>query len=47
MKRNAQVYVRGRIRHADHKSITLHGWHRILVNTENQFRAMRNAAFLD
>ena len=33
--------------HADHKTITLHGWHRVLMNTENQSRAMRNVAFLD
>ena len=47
MTRNAEVYVRGRIRHADHRTITLHGWHRVLMNTENQARAMRNVAFLD
>jgi hypothetical protein len=47
MRRNAEVYVRGRVRHPDHKSITLHGWHRVLMNTEDQARAMRNVAFLD
>jgi hypothetical protein len=47
MQRNAGVYVRGRIRHPDHKTITLHGWHRVLMNTEGQSRAMRNVAFLD
>jgi hypothetical protein len=47
MVRNAEVYVRGRIRHADHQTITLHGWHQVLMNTENQARAMRNVAFLD
>ena len=47
MQRNAEVYVRGRIRHADHKTIVLHGWHRVLMNTEGQARAMRNVAFLD
>ena len=47
MQRNAQVYVRGRVRHADHRTITLHGWHRVLMNTENQSRAMRNVVFLD
>jgi hypothetical protein len=47
MRRNADVYVRGRIRHADHRTIMLHGWHRVLMNTENQSRAMRNVAFLD
>jgi hypothetical protein len=47
MRRNAVVYVRGTVRHADHKTITLHGWHRVLMNTEGQARAMRNVAFLD
>ncbi len=47
MRRDSQVYVRGRIRHADHRTVTLHGWHRILMNTEAQSRAMRNVAFLD
>ena len=47
MRRNPDVYVRGRIRHPDHKTLTLHGWHRVLMNTENQARAMRNVAFLD
>ncbi len=47
MRRNAEVFVRGRVRHADHKTITLHGWHRVLMNTENQAQAMRNVAFLD
>lgn len=47
MVRGAEVYVRGRVRHLDHKTITLHGWHRVLMNTENQAKAMRNVAFLD
>jgi hypothetical protein len=47
MRRNPLVYVRGRVRHADHKTIVLHGWHRVLMNTEQQARAMRNVAFLD
>jgi hypothetical protein len=47
MLRNAGVYVRGRVRHADHKTIVLHGWHRVLMNTEGEAQAMRNVAFLD
>ena len=47
MQRNPGVYVRGRIRHADHATITLHGWHRVLMNTEGQSKAMKNVAFLD
>ena len=47
MRRNPEVYVKGRIRHSDHKTIVLHGWHRVVMNTENESRAMRNVAFLD
>lgn len=47
MKRNAGVYVRGRVRHADHATIELVGWHWVAMNTEGQARAMRNVAFLD
>ncbi len=47
MRRNAEVYVRGRVRHSDHKTITLHGWHQVLMNTESQAKAMRNVVFLD
>jgi hypothetical protein len=47
MRRNPQVFVKGRIRHADHATVTLHGWHRVLLNTETQAKAMRNVAFLD
>lgn len=47
MQRNPGVYVKGRIRHADHATITLNGWHQVLMNTEGQSKAMRNVAFLD
>lgn len=47
MQRNPGVYVRGHIRHPDHATITLHGWHQVVMNTENESRAMRNVAFLD
>jgi hypothetical protein len=47
MRRNPGVYVRGCVRHADHKTIVLHGWHRVVMNTETQARAMRNVAYLD
>jgi hypothetical protein len=47
MRRNMQVYARGSVRHEDHKTIVLHGWHAVLMNTEVQARAMRNVAFLD
>ena len=47
MQRNPGVYVRGRIRHPDHATVTLQGWHQVVMNTENKSRAMRNVAFLD
>lgn len=47
MRRNPSVYVKGRIRHADHATITLQDWHRVLMNTESQAAAMRHVAFLD
>jgi hypothetical protein len=47
MLSNPGVYVRGRIRHADHATVTLHGWHRVLMNTEGRSKAMKNVAFLD
>jgi hypothetical protein len=47
MQRNPGVYVRGHIRHPDHATIMLHRWHQVVMNTENQSRAMKNVAFLD
>ncbi len=45
--RNAGVYARGTVRHPDHATIHLRGWHRVLMNTENQSRQMANVAFID
>jgi hypothetical protein len=47
MRRNPRVYVRGRVRHPDHKTVVLDGWHEVLSNTENLSYAMRNVVFLD
>ena len=47
MKRDAAVYVRGKMSHPDHETVTLNGWHRVLMNTENRSSAMRFLAFLD
>lgn len=47
MRRNPGVYVRGRVRHADHATIALNGWHQVVMNTEGESKAMRNVAFLD
>lgn len=47
MRRNAAVYVRGTVRHLDHATITLRGWHTVWMNTETTTRQMANVAFLD
>lgn len=43
----ATVYVRGAIRHPDHKTLNLSGWHQVLMNTEQSARAMSHVAFID
>jgi hypothetical protein len=47
MRRNPDVFVRGHIRHPDHKTVVLHKWHRVQLNTEGESKAMKNLAFLD
>jgi hypothetical protein len=47
MRRDAGVYAKGRISHADHATIVLNGWHRVEMNTEREAAAMRHVAFLD
>jgi hypothetical protein len=47
MRRDPTVYVRGRVRHPDHETVVLNGWHQVVMNTENLSQAMRNVAFLD
>jgi len=47
MARNAKVYAKGRVWHADHATIVLHGWHEVRMNRENDAPSMRHVAFLD
>lgn len=47
MRRNPKVYVRGRVRHPDHETVVLNGWHEVFSNTEHLSYAMRNVVFLD
>ncbi|MEM9348591.1 MAG: hypothetical protein AAGB26_18655 [Planctomycetota bacterium] len=47
MVRNAGVFARGKVRHPDHKTIVLNGWHEVVMNTEHQASAMRHVVFLD
>jgi len=42
--RNATLYVKGKVRHPDHATLYLQGWHRVLVNDE---RRGREVVFLD
>ena len=36
--RNATIYVRGKVRHPEHKTIKLNGWHQVIPNTETTAR---------
>lgn len=46
-RRGAAVYARGTVRHPDHKTIYLDGWHQVFMNTENEAPGMRHVVFLD
>jgi hypothetical protein len=45
--RDPEVYAKGTVRHPDHATITLAGWYRVLMNTEQGARAMRHVVFID
>jgi hypothetical protein len=47
MVRDAKIYVKGKIRHSDHKTIELSDWCEVQLNTETEAKAMKNVAFLD
>jgi hypothetical protein len=47
MRRNAAVYVRGRVWHPDHKTSVLDEWHRVMMNTEGLAPGARSVVFLD
>jgi hypothetical protein len=47
MQRGMSVYGRGMVRHPDHDTVTLHGWHRILMNTESSAPAANHVAIMD
>jgi hypothetical protein len=47
MVRDPELYAKGAVRHPDHNTLVLHHWHRVLMNTEQEARAMRHVAFLD
>jgi hypothetical protein len=47
MQINATVYARGTVRHPDHKTVRLDGWHQVFMNTENEAPGMQHVVFLD
>lgn len=47
MRRDPIVYVRGRVWHPDHKTIVLHDWHRVFMNTEREAPGASRVVFLD
>ena len=40
MQRNMEVFVKGAIKHPDHATIRLDGWHRVEMNTEARAQEM-------
>jgi hypothetical protein len=44
MRRNPEAYARGSIRHPDHATVWLSGWHRIHINAEERLSTL---GFLD
>lgn len=44
MVREPRVYGKGRVTHKDHKTVILHGWHRVIMNDEV---SSNKVAFLD
>lgn len=47
MRRDPEVYASGAVRHPDHATIRLDGWHRVAMNTEQRARAREHVVFLD
>lgn len=44
---NPTMYVRGPVRHSDHSTVVLKGWHRVVMNAESLARASAHIAFID
>jgi hypothetical protein len=47
MRRDPEVFVMGKVRHPDHKTIVLPCWHRVAMNTESKAPGSLSVAFLD
>jgi hypothetical protein len=46
-RRDADVCVRGRVRHPDHATVVLCGWHQVFLNTEERSGPGGRVMFLD
>lgn len=45
---DATVYAKGKVSHPDHATLHLGDvWHKVLINTEQQAKAMKHLAFID
>lgn len=47
MLRDPELYVRGAVRHPDHATVALRGWHGVLMNREAESKALAHVAFFD
>ncbi|HLM56208.1 MAG TPA: hypothetical protein VK422_08790 [Pyrinomonadaceae bacterium] len=47
MVRDPRLFVRGSVRHADHKTVVLDCWHRVSMNTEGMAVWASSVVFLD
>lgn len=47
MVRDAAVFVRGAVRHSDHATVKLDGWHRVYLNNERFAAWAEKVVFLD
>ena len=47
MAREPEVFARGRVRHPDHKTVVLNGWHRAYISNEDPITGAIMIAFLD
>jgi hypothetical protein len=47
MTADPELYAKGTVRHPDHATITMQGWHRVAMNTESRAQAMRFVTFVD
>ncbi len=45
--RNPDIYARGYVRHADHSTVHLKGWHRVYINAEVSILQTQSVGFLD